>query len=136
MKHDVVEKDYSALCDSVGTYKAEKEIYVFTDKEIEILWNNLHFDNVDMILIGLYSGLKPQEIAILENKNINLEEGTMVAGIKTESDIDRVVPIHSKVYDLIKNRYFEDKELLFGNNMNYEKYRYSFKNLINTLYFL
>ena len=46
----------------------------FSDEEIDILWDNLNMPFVDMILINIYSGLRPRELVELQTKNIDLEK--------------------------------------------------------------
>jgi integrase len=85
----------------------------YTDKEIQLLWENINnYEWVDAILIQCYSGWRPKELELLEIANINLDEHTMSGGVKTVSGKNRVVPIHSKIYDLVKNRY--DQAVLSG----------------------
>lgn len=131
MKNDIVRKDYSALINTVGKYEREKKIEIFTDKEIQKLWDNLNIENVDIILIGIYSGWRPGELAELQTNNINLAERTMLGGIKTDNGIDRIVPIHNRILPLIKNRMKLSGTLLFG--LNYEQYRYSYKKVMKAL---
>ena len=58
-----------------------KEINIFSDSEISILWDNLYkVEFVDMVLIGMYSGWRPSELATLKLENIDLEVGTMLGG--------------------------------------------------------
>lgn len=131
MKNDIVRKDYSSLMDPVGKYEREKEIEIFSNDEIQKLWNNLGIENVDMILIGIYSGWRPSELTDLETNNISLENSTMLGGIKTENGINRIVPIHNKIIPLIKNRLNTSGKTLF--NINYEQYRYSYKKAMKAL---
>ena len=42
---------------------------------------------------------------ILELDNIDLEQKTFKGGIKTDAGKNRIVPIHSKIYDMVKLRY-------------------------------
>lgn len=104
----------------------------FSADDEQLIWDNQDYGFAKMILIGIYSGWRPQELAILERENIDLENGTMLGGMKTEAGTDRIVPIHPKIKDLI-NYYYEQSEgqkYLFndfegqqGTNMTYDKYR-------------
>ena len=117
--------------------KNKKKKIPFTNDEIKALWDNVDFGFTDMILIELYSGWRPQELAILKIADINLDNNIMVGGLKTEAGKNRNVPIHPLIKDLIKKRYDEaiklDSEYLFndinsqtGINMTYDKYRKRF----------
>lgn len=131
LKHDVVKKDYSSLMNPVGKYKREKTIEIFTEDEIANLWNNLDMENVDVILIGIYSGWRPSELTELETANIDFENGTMLGGIKTDNGIDRFVPIHPDIMPLLQARMKTARNTLF--NMNYEQYRYSYSKIMKKL---
>ena len=106
----------------------------FTPEEIDLLWKNINYGVVDMILIGIYSGWRPQELSISKIADIDLENNTMFGGLKTDAGRNRCVPIHPKIRDLIIKRVDQAKELesdyLFndsdsqsGMRMTYDKYR-------------
>lgn len=138
MKHEIVDKDYAQLCDTVKQPITKIDRVPFSDIEINILWNNLDFPFVKMVLIGIYSGWRPQELATLKTEDINLDNKTMFGGMKTDAGRNRCVPIHSKIMPLISSIYNPDNEYLFndengqqGTAMTYDKYRGRF-NKINT----
>lgn len=47
-----------------------------TDEEVALLWDNTNIPFADMILIGIYSGWRPQELSILKVSNIDMETRT------------------------------------------------------------
>ena len=86
MKHEIVQKDYAQLCNAVKREAPEREIVPFSSEEIYLLWENVEeVPFADMILIGIYSGWRSQELAILKNADIDLEAGTMKGGMKTDA---------------------------------------------------
>lgn len=146
--HDIVEKDYASVMFANGNpikRSRAKEVIPFSQKEIFLLWDNL--DNIafaDMILIGIYSGWRPQELAILKVTDIDLEAGTMLGGLKTDAGKNRIVPIHPLIRPLIENRIQEatdmQSEFLFndangqqGTYMTYDKYRKRFEKVMKYL---
>lgn len=146
--HDIVEKDYASVMFANGNpikRSRTKEVVPFSQEEIFLLWDNL--DNIafaDMILIGIYSGWRPQELAILKVADINLEAGTMLGGLKTDAGKNRIVPIHPLIKPLIENRIKEatamQSEFLFndangqqGTYMTYDKYRKRFEKVMKYL---
>lgn len=136
MKHEIVDKDYAALCNSVKKTTESKKKVPFTEEEINKLWDNINYQNTDIVLIGIYSGWRPQELAILKKSDIDLESRTMFGGIKTDAGKNRYVPIHDKIYCLIKKRYDSCKNTLFeedGEDLTYDKYRTRFKNVMSKL---
>lgn len=120
--HDIVEKDYASVMFANGNpikHSRAKEVIPFSQEEIFLLWDNL--DNIafaDMILIGIYSGWRPQELAILKVADIDLEAGTMLGGLKTDAGKNRIVPINPLIRPLIENRIQEatamQSEFLFN----------------------
>lgn len=146
--HDIVEKDYASVMFANGNpikRSRAKEVIPFSQEEIFLLWDNL--DNIafaDMILIGIYSGWRPQELAILKVADIDLEAGTMLGGLKTDAGKNRIVPIHPLIRPLIENRIQEatamQSEFLFndangqqGTYMTYDKYRKRFEKVMKYL---
>lgn len=133
LKTEIVEKDYSAMFTYTRT-EAAKPIIVFTKEQIDLCWSNKDFPFMDMVLIGLYSGWRPQELATLPLNGINLYERTMYGGMKTDAGKNRIVPIHPDVYDLVVRNYdlakqlgsdslFNDVNSQTGYSMTYDKYR-------------
>ena len=89
--------------------KRERHI-PYTEEEMEKLWANINANEiVDVILIQCYTGWRPKELEIMKLSDIDLEAGTMKGGVKTRAGKGRIVPIHSKIYDLVKNRYLDSK---------------------------
>lgn len=150
MEHEIVDKNYARLFkldDEIVQQKKndKKQTIPFTNKELEILWEQFkHIPFADMVLIQIYSGWRPQELSILKLEDINLEEGLMRGGLKTEAGKNRIVPIHPLVHELVANRYSEAKALgslyLFndldgqqGTIMTYDKYRRRFDKVMERL---
>lgn len=63
-----------------------------------------------MILVGIYSGWRPQELATLKTADIDLDVNTMKGGMKTDAGKNRIVPIHP----IIEKLYCADNEYLFN----------------------
>ena len=146
--HDIVDKDYASVMFANGSpIKRErvKEPIPFTNEEICQLWDSKELvPFVDMILIGIYSGWRPQELSILKVADIDLKSGTMKGGLKTDAGKNRIVPIHPVINPLIENRMQEAttlaSEYLFndpngqqGIHMTYDKYRGRFKKVMKKL---
>ncbi|MFM1580870.1 site-specific integrase [Helcococcus bovis] len=98
---------------------------IFTKKEIKLLLDNLeNYRDLDITLILLYTGFRINELLNIEIKNVNLQEKWMRGGNKTAASINRIVPIHPKIYKFIEYRYDENKTYLIRNKFN-EKFKYS-----------
>lgn len=99
----------------------------YTEEEIAILWKKLYeINNVDIILIYIYTGMRPSELLNILTENVHLDEQYMVGGEKTESGRDRIIPIADKILPLVKNRYNPDRKYLinnrYGNHYTYGSY--------------
>lgn len=140
LKCEIVDKDYAALCDNVKRGKPTIVRVPYTDMEIATLWENVTFPFVDMVLIGIYSGWRPQELSILQIADIDLEAWTYYGGLKTDAGRNRCVPIHPLVRDLVKVNYekavamgsaylFNDESGQQGTHLTYDKYRGRFNKI-------
>ena len=90
----------------------KKEHIAFTDEEMDLLWTNISSkQGIDIMLIQCYSGWRPQELGLLELKDVDLENWTFRGGMKTDAGENRVVPIHSRIQDLVLRKYQEAEAL-------------------------
>lgn len=121
--------------------KKHKKVFdkkVFTDDEINKLWDNLKKPFVDSILILIYTGMRVSEMLDLKIDNINLESEPKTIYIdksKTASGI-RYIPISYKILPLITKNLIVNKEYLITlkeEKLNYGKYKYIFKKLMKDL---
>lgn len=140
LKYEIVDKDYAALCDTVKRENPTIVRIPYTEEEIQTLWDNLAFPFVDTVLIGIYSGWRPQELAILKIKDVDLDGGTFFGGLKTDAGRNRCVPIHPLIADLVKANYdkaiamgseylFNDENGQQGTFLTYDKYRRRFEKI-------
>lgn len=144
MKHEIVDKDYAQLCDSVKRAAPQIVRIPFSDQEILALWEHLEIPFADMVLIGIYSGWRPQELATLKIANVDLEVRTYTGGSKTDAGRNRLVPIPDQVFELVKKNYnqavqmnseylFNDPDGQQGTFLTYDKYRKRFQKVTNRL---
>ena len=153
VEYELVDRNYARtfdISDSIidGIEEARRGHIAFTEDEMNKLWNNLHsFNYVDLVLIQCYSGWRPQELGLIELQNVDLENRTIIGGMKTDAGTNRIVPIHPKIYSLVERYYNEAKTLsskyLFNCTdththrsslmMTYEKYRQRFMKIVDRL---
>lgn len=153
VEYEIVEKNYSRMFKLPSDLVKEKETsrkshIPFTDEEMEILWNNLKSNPcASIILIQCYSGWRPQELCLLKVSDVDLENWTFRGGMKTEAGTERVVPIHTKIRELVKEKYQEaislNSEYLINyydpkrkskkHQMSYFNYKYRFSNALTDL---
>ena len=117
LEYEIVDKNYARTFnvsdDIINENKEAKRGHMpFTDEEMKILWNNVDtVKYVDVILIQCYSGWRPQELGLIKLENVDIDNDIIKGGIKTKAGIDRIVPIHPKIKQLIINKYNEAKQL-------------------------
>ncbi len=117
LEYELVDRNYSRTFNlSDETIKeivtVKREHIPFTDEEMDLLWQ--HVDDkmmVDTLLIQCYSGWRPQELGLLELKDVDLDNWVFSGGMKTDAGVGRVVPIHSRIRHLVERKYKEAQEL-------------------------
>ena len=148
LAHEICDKDYASLMFANGNpikRDNQKEVIPFSQEEILSLWDAIDtIPFADMVIIGIYSGWRPQELATLKIADIDLSMDTMKGGMKTDAGKNRLVPIHPLIKPLIENRMNEanslKSEYLFndvngqqGTYMTYDKYRKRFEKVMTRL---
>lgn len=126
MELDIISKCCSSLLVSEPIPETSKE--VFTDEEVNRIWENEHMEWVDSVLFFLYTGFRISEMLELKISDIDFTIGTMTGGTKTAAGKNRIVPIHSKIMHIVQNRYKQSKSgYLFeykGKKMSSAQYRF------------
>ena len=136
LEYELIDKNYSRLISLQNMenlkYSVQSGHMAFSDEELDILWNNCKNKEVQLILINCYTGFRPSELISVRNENINLDEKYIIGGSKTKAGTNRLVPIHPKIYDFIK-QFKTDKKYLFEEySINgYQRYRKTFNNIID-----
>ena len=117
LEYELVDRNYSRTFNlTEETVKeiqsVKKEHIAFTDEEMDLLWTNISSkQGIDIMLIQCYSGWRPQELGLLELKDVDLENWIFRGGMKTDAGENRVVPIHSRIQDLVLRKYQEAEAL-------------------------
>ena len=151
LQYELIDRNYArdtALPNNIQRDLRTNEQHHIPFEEIEMkkLWVNLYvMDNVDLLLIQCYSGWRPQEIGLIELKNVDLDNWTFRGGIKTEAGENRTVPIHTRIRELVRKRYDEalsiHSKYLFNYKKNigeyvkltYARYQYTFYKIRDAL---
>lgn len=123
IENDIVEKNYAQFVDA-GEETTVIERKPFTEAEIETLWANLNEPYVDTILIMIYSGMRIGELLDITCDRIDLDERILVGGKKTKAGIDRAIPIHHRLIDIIKPKMNNEYLVLSptGKKLSYNNY--------------
>ena len=120
LENDLLEKDYSQFISINSSDTNTGNIHnAYTEDEIKLLWDNIKTPiqlkyslhdirdiyTADLILIPIYTGMRPGELLQIKKENVHLDERYMIGGFKTTAGTDRIIPIHEDIYPLIKARY-------------------------------
>lgn len=152
VEYEITDKNYARMfkLNFDPTHAQPKSPHIaFTDDEMAILWDNLdRILHIDIMLIQCYSGWRPQELCDLRLDDVDIENWSFKGGMKTKAGTNRIVPIHTKIRELVRSRYQAQKDLgetylfscsdgnncLSGKKLNYTKYKKRFKDVIGKLY--
>lgn len=117
LEYELVDRNYSRtfkLTDETikEIQTVKKEHIPFTNEEMELLWKYVDDKyGIDVLLIQCYSGWRPQELGLIELTDVDLSNDTFKGGMKTDAGENRIVPIHSRIKELVERKYKEAKEL-------------------------
>lgn len=103
MQNDIINKNYANFVKLPKSTTKEKEI--FTDKELSILFENDNKEDVKIILSMIYTGFRIGEFFGILKENVNIKDGYITGGFKTEAGTNRVVPISRKILSYISSWY-------------------------------
>ena len=132
-KYDIVQKNYAKFLE-VGDISSKIQRRIYTHDEVCLLWDNLNkIQWVDSILFMLYTGFRVSEMLDIKINDVDLKNKSISGGKKTAAGI-RTIPIHSKIYGIVNDRYDENFEYLFrsskGTKITPDSYRVTFYNPI------
>lgn len=115
--HEIIPKDRH-IVEYVDIGKLEKSTrhYRFTDKEVDTLWrwadNN---EYVQVILMLIYSGVRPSELFNTKCTSVNLEERFFIIEKGKNANASRKVPIHNKTFPFFEYWMSKGNEYLVTN---------------------
>lgn len=131
---DIISKANSTLLTSDPIPESKKK--PFTDEEVQRVWDNQQVPWMDTVLILLYTGFRISEFLTIETANVDLQQGTIIAGVKTAAGKNRIVPIHSKIMPIIQKYYDVNNKYLItndGKKFGIGTYRIIWEGLMQTL---
>ena len=118
----------------------------FCDADVALLWKYCKMvPFADMVLIGIYTGFRPQELLQIKTENVFLDEQYMIGGMKTCNGTNRIVPIHPMIQKLVAYRYQQAREVYHSDFLfnlptgsvskpfTYDTYKTCFRNIMETL---
>ncbi|MGN0162786.1 MAG: tyrosine-type recombinase/integrase [Candidatus Ornithomonoglobus sp.] len=135
--NDIISQDHNKIkyLDIGKSVKSDMH-YRFTESELDIMWkwsespSNIY---IRLILILIYSGVRPGELFNVRHDRVDLEKGCFYIDKGKNDNAVRQVPIHDKVMPFFKQWYDQNNEYLITqqngdnfkfstNHKNYVKY--------------
>lgn len=104
IKNDIVTKNYASMITLPPLVKSTIH-KPFTDKEIATLWQHTDDKLVKVLLIYIYTGLRPVELYGIKMSNVHLDKRYMIGGGKTKAGTDRIIPIARCILPFIEEIY-------------------------------
>lgn len=100
-QNDLVEKNYVDFIQ----FEQEKTILdreIYTDEQVCKLWDHSDIEEYALTLIFLHQGMRLKEFRDLTKQDVDLVNRTITIQKAKNTYSERTIPIHDKVYDLIK----------------------------------
>jgi len=136
LRYELVDKDVASYVKINVPIPKKIERKVFTFAEVSEMF--VRQNNIDkVILVGIYSGMRPCELVTLNRSEIDLECNCFrIIGSKTESGQNRVIPIHPAILSIIKQLAEKPQNSLFHTNLgrplSYTAYLYALRKISHT----
>lgn len=126
MRHGYVKDDLSALLIMGHSDENSNPHDIFTDKEIDVLWQHKEDFYAKIYLILIYTGMRINELLLMKSEDVHINERYMVGGLKTKAGKNRKIPIAKKILPLLdtSNEYLitvDGKKLSYGQARKYSE---------------
>lgn len=115
--NDIVDKNYADFI-KIEEYEVEIERIPFTSEEIKEIWKKKDDLYYKITLILLYTGMRVNELLKMKRECCDLEERSLHIRDAKNKYSERKVPIHNKIFDIIKEFYDKGHEYLISNERN------------------
>lgn len=126
VQNEIVGKD-KHIVEYLDIGKAQKsdKHYRFTDDEIETMWlwskNN---EYIQLILMLIYSGVRPGELFKVKKYNVNLEEKSFYIEKGKNDNAIRKVPIHDKTFCFFQHWMNKNNSEYLITQLNEKEFRF------------
>lgn len=124
--NDIVDKNYADFI-KIEEYETEIERNPFKNKEIKNMWENKDDLYYRITIILIYTGMRVNELLKMKRECCDLKERSLYIHDAKNKYSERKVPIHNKIFDIIKEFYDKGHEYLISNDKNkkvvYETFR-------------
>lgn len=131
IEHEIITVKYSDNLEAQASPPSIRQ--PFTTEQIKKIWEHADEPWYDVILIYIYSGWRFNELLQMKKSDVDLEQRIMRGGSKTKNGINRIVPIHSRIYPLIERRMKDAAEYLIshkGRKVSASNFRIHWNNIM------
>lgn len=132
---DIIDKSAAELLTVDATPPTSRT--VFTEEEIALVQRHGALPWADSVLFLLYTGFRISEMLLLRTEDVDLTQGIMVGGVKTDAGRRRTVPIHPLILPIVRHRMeISEDGYLFeykGKKLSATQYRRLWNPLMETL---
>lgn len=104
LANDLCVKDYSRFV-KTKTHQKSNMHKPLTTEAMRSLWKDSDNETAKIILIYVYTGLRADELAKMEIKDVDIKNRVMIGGSKTDAGRNRVIPIAKCILPFIKHFY-------------------------------
>ncbi|WP_288201129.1 tyrosine-type recombinase/integrase [uncultured Megasphaera sp.] len=104
IKNDVINKNYASMVTIPPVKKSTMHI-PFSAAEMEILWQHTDIKLVRVLLIYIYTGMRPVELYEINIDDVHIKERYMVGGVKTAAGKNRIIPIAKCILPFVSEIY-------------------------------
>lgn len=87
----------------------------FTTKELRALWAHTDIEYVQVVLIAIYTGMRPTELATVKTEDVHIMQRYMVGGMKTAAGRNRTIPIARCILPFVQH---------FTNTARFQRFPY------------
>lgn len=102
IKKGYIATNQAKLCEYNYSNAENKLHKPYSYADINTIWNHKDNDIAKMILITIYTGMRPTELLRIKVEDVHIDKKYMIGGIKTKAGKNRVIPIHDKILDIVK----------------------------------
>lgn len=126
IKNDIIDRNLADFI--IPAQKPKGNRQPFTLEQIEQIKDFKHRYN-DITIILLYTGLRITELLEIKKENVNLDLRYMIGGKKTKAGLNRVIPIHDDIFEIVKMHFEKSNKYLIENNgspVNYYTFMHTY----------
>ncbi len=104
IKNDVIHKNYVSMVTLPPAVKSTMH-FPFSESEISTLWQHTDLKIARVVLIYIYTGMRPTELYEIKIDDVHLKERYLIGGVKTATGRNRVIPIAKCILPYVSEIY-------------------------------